>query len=559
MNSVFQKYGLTGILFAASFVFWGFFHPELLFYHEYYQMFLTTSDYFFERLAFVGGLADYLGEFVTQFFFYPVLGAAFVALLYAGFQIVTKQSFRIFGVDKNFYPLTFLPVVSVWFFMGSENLLLNFFMAVFLAVLIFVLTDRIKLSVIKPVIVIILYYLIGPAALITALMYALRVFKENKVLALLTVFVLPVEAWLFSRSAEFPTKSYFVGIDYIRFPFRSYWHLMMLLICPLLPYLLSLYKKEFSKKKCYIAALSVTAFAAVLIPQSTSPVAVQTIKMYSLIYNQKWDEAVEYYNKVRTANSYSVQCLNLALAQKGLLTENMFHYYQPGILALVSDFQTDMFTSLISGEVFFRLGAFNVAQRYAFECQENIANFRHSSKLFYRLAETAVMNDEFTVAKKYLLPLSKTMFYKDKAREYIELLYSGGSKNNIPEFAAGNLIKLEQDGAQEELNATVIFKNLLVKNPHNLLALQYYSAFSLLTMDYENLGNSLDFFAANKVKELPKHIQEALLYCYYEQNKTLKNVPKIISPGVVLAFEKKNIEDTFWKYIIFVSKQKEKK
>ena len=350
MNSVFQKYGLTGILFAASFVFWGFFHPELLFYHEYYQMFLTTSDYFFERLAFVGGLADYLGEFVTQFFFYPVLGAAFVALLYAGFQIVTEQSFRIFGVDKNFYPLTFLPVVSVWFFMGSENLLLNFFMAVFLAVLIFVLTDRIKLSVIKPVIVIILYYLIGPAALITALMYALRGFKENKILALLTVFVLPVEAWLFSRSAEFPTKSYFVGIDYIRFPFRSYWHLMMLLICPLLPYLLSLYKKEFSKKKCYIAALSVTAFAAVLIPQSTSPVAVQTIKMYSLVYNQKWDEAVEYYNKVRTANSYSVQCLNLALAQKGLLTENMFHYYQPGILALVSDFQTDMFTSLISGE-----------------------------------------------------------------------------------------------------------------------------------------------------------------------------------------------------------------
>ena len=87
------------------------------------------------------------------------------------------------------------------------------------------------------------------------------------------------------------------------------------------------------------------------------------------------------------------------------------------------------------------------------------------------------------------------------------------------------------------------------------MALQYYSAFSLLTMDYENLGNSLDFFAANKVKELPKHIQEALLYCYYEQNKTLKNVPKIISPGVVLAFEKKNIEDTFWKYIIFVSKQ----
>ncbi|MCR4559043.1 MAG: DUF6057 family protein [Bacteroidales bacterium] len=559
MKPLFLKYGITGVLFVATFVFWGFFHPELLFYHEYYQMFLTTSDYFFERLFFVGGLADYLGEFITQFFYYPLLGAALLAVLYACFQLLTYRSFKIFGVDDNFYPLTFLPVVSLWFFMGNENLLLNFFMAVFIAVLTFTLTEKIKLFVIKPIIVIILYYLIGPMALITALMYALRGFKENKVLAVLTVLSLPVEAWLFSRSAEFPTKSYFVGIDYIRFPFKSYGHLIMLLISPLLPYLLSLYKKEFSKKKCYIAALIVTVFASVMISMSTSKVAVQTIKMYSLIYNQKWDEAIEYYDKVRTANSYSVQCLNLALAQKGLLTEKMFHYYQPGILALISDFQTDMFTSLISGEVFFRLGAFNVAQRYAFECQENIANFRYSAKLFYRLAETAILNEEVTVAKKYLLPLTKTLFYRDKAREYIEFLYWGGSYRNIPEFAAKNLIKLEQDGAQEELNASVIFKNLLVKNPHNFLALQYYSAFALLTMNVESLGSVLNLFSVNKVKELPKHIQEALLYSYYEHNKNLKNLPKVISPGVVLAFEKKNIEDTFWKYIIFVSKQNNEK
>ncbi|MBQ3657480.1 MAG: hypothetical protein II956_11635 [Bacteroidales bacterium] len=558
MKPEFLKYGLLGLLFATSFVFWGFIHSELLFYMEHYQMFLTDFSYFVERVSVVGGLADYIGEFITQFFYYPVLGAAFIAVLYVCFLIVTQKSFKIFGVNENFYPLSFLPVIAVWAFMCNENLLLNFFTAVFISVLTFTLTDRIKPFVIKPVIVIILYYLLGPAAMITPLMYALREFKENKVLVVLTVLILPIEAWLFSRLADYPTESFFVGIDYLRFPFRSYLHLIMLMICPLLPYLLSLYNKEFSQKKSYITSLAVVVSASVIVLNSPSRVATETIKLYELTYNQKWDEIIEFYDKKQTANTYAIQCLNLALAHKGVLNEKMFCYYQPGILGLVSDFQTDMFTSLVSGEVFFRLGAYNLAQRYAFECQENIANFRSSSKLSLRLAETAIINGDYSVARKYIIRLLKTAFYKKQAKKYLDLLASGKKIETSPEFALAFSQKLEKDGAQEELNAGAVFSHLLEKNLHNVLAMQYYHAYSMLTMNYKALANSLELLNINGVPQIPRHIQEALIYYYYNQNKTLKNLPKSISQNVVMAFQRKNIEDSFWKYVVFVNKKTSK-
>lgn len=81
---------VVSVVFAiAVAVFWALPAVSLLSYHEQYQLFLFTADYFRERLAVPGGLADYIAEFITQWNYIFVVGAMLLALLFFVFQRLT--------------------------------------------------------------------------------------------------------------------------------------------------------------------------------------------------------------------------------------------------------------------------------------------------------------------------------------------------------------------------------------------------------------------------------------------------------------------------------------
>lgn len=555
MKQKYIKYALTFLLFAGSFVFWGFLHPELLFFHEFYQMFLFGADYFLERIGIMGGLSDYVAEFLTQFYYYPLLGAAVIAALNVVFQIVTYRTFKIFGVNEGLWQMSFLPVFFMWAFMCNENLLLNFYIAVLMAVSLFLLTDQIKIKAVKAALIAIFYWLIGPAVITTAFAEALRNYKTDRGYALWIVPMVVFEMFLCSQLVCYQTEFFYVGVDYIRYAFMSYGHLMMFAICPLLPFALGFWEKDVSVKTSNILTAAIAVAAILVLPKCPGKVVTETIRMYSHVHKCEWDEALDFYDKHFTKNPCAMQCHNLALAERGLLTEKMFHYPQPGIAALTVDFKSDMFSSLACAEVFYNIGAYNLAQRYFYECQSNVGNFRNSSKIFMRLAKVAIYNKDFKVARKYLLALSKTMFYKDEAVRYFNLIADEDNVTNMPEFAQGFSIKLDIDGAWEELHADIIFENLLKKNPSNYAALQYYQAYCMLTMDLDRLSQSLGLLAALGKKELPRHVQEALVMYYYNVHKSLDNLPKVISQDVVWAFKSKVLDNTFWMYTVNMNKQ----
>lgn len=68
-------------VFLCVMLFWLCVHPEWLNYHEQNQLFLFSWSYFVERLSLPGGLADWMGEFLVQFYYVPALGAAVLGLL----------------------------------------------------------------------------------------------------------------------------------------------------------------------------------------------------------------------------------------------------------------------------------------------------------------------------------------------------------------------------------------------------------------------------------------------------------------------------------------------
>ena len=101
-----NRLGLTILFGLAVFLFWRFRYPFALTYQEQFQLFLFDSDYFTERIAEPGGLARYIGEFLTQFYNSPVLGALILAVL---FMLMQRLTWRLMRCGAH-YPISFLPV-----------------------------------------------------------------------------------------------------------------------------------------------------------------------------------------------------------------------------------------------------------------------------------------------------------------------------------------------------------------------------------------------------------------------------------------------------------------
>ncbi len=85
---------ISTLFFVAMLLLWGFWLPEVTAYHEQTQMFLFTPDYFTEHLPLPGALADYASEFLVQFSFFVLWGAAVTALLLTLMQRVVWAVMR---------------------------------------------------------------------------------------------------------------------------------------------------------------------------------------------------------------------------------------------------------------------------------------------------------------------------------------------------------------------------------------------------------------------------------------------------------------------------------
>ena len=82
---------------------------------EYKMLLWPTADYLLERLAVPGGLAQYLGEFVVQFFFKSVYGALWYAVLFAAVQLLTWRLIKSEKRQALCYLLSFVPSAILWY------------------------------------------------------------------------------------------------------------------------------------------------------------------------------------------------------------------------------------------------------------------------------------------------------------------------------------------------------------------------------------------------------------------------------------------------------------
>ena len=169
------QWGLSVLVGIVMFLFWYVWYPHALSYQEQYQLFLWTGDYFLEKISLPGGFADWLGEFIVQFYYVEWIGALLLATLFVALQWLTAKL-----LPKTWCLLSLLPVAVMWWLMGDINVMLSLMVAMVMAIGIAGRVRRVvslgKLGLLGEIVLIpIIYWLIGPAVWIYVIIRVIQI------------------------------------------------------------------------------------------------------------------------------------------------------------------------------------------------------------------------------------------------------------------------------------------------------------------------------------------------------------------------------------------------
>ena len=541
---------LLSLLFGVAVViFWSVPYMSGLCFQEQYQMFLFDIGYFLERIVLPGGLADYISEFLVQFYYMPVLGGTIIALLLMSIQAISWGLMKQYGMKAVFpgYLLSFVPSIVLWCAMGDQNLLLSFVVSLSGALLMGWIHNRFHNRLVKVVFELVstalVYWFLGPVVfLYAALMIGDTLMKGKQNGHILSslgysacLLILTV-AWILltTQSLQYPLYRIFSGLNYYRYPGTvsplplgaMIWTVVVVFFGMVPDGHAWIKKLQQSKVMMALAYVLVIVASWFGIKASFDEMTYDLIDYDFLVRTEQWDKIIEKAEKKPATTPLGVSCVNLALSQKGQLADRLFEFYQNGGEGLFPTFTRDMISPVSTAEIFFRLGMVNDAERYMFEAQEAIPNYRKSARLTRRIIECEIINGNYKVAAKLLRRLQKTLFYSNWANQTMALLSNEKAINQHPIY--GKLRKYrekKQDFLFSDREMDQMLGLLFLNDNHNRMAYEYLMCYELLQRDMEKfmqyypLGRFVDY------DHIPRSFQEILIGNWMKTHSDPRTIP----------------------------------
>lgn len=526
------------------FLFLGYYYPHHLHYQEQLQLFLFDTDYALDILRMPGGLSDYLGRFMTQFFLYAWAGAALLSFLLA---VVLYLMLRITG-SGWLMPLSVLPVLLLVRWLCDDHALAGGIVALLMALLSAWGLTSISNKCIRQITVLfglpILYWATGPIAIVSVIFASIDELKRDRsltvwgYLCVMLSVALALPAFLSTWVAVEPHRMY-CGIHYLR-------------------------SEENGNQGLWLAALSVVAVAAIsalwrsgtelLTNRSWMPFALslvlsviggmtwvcpeinhkaETVMAYDFMTRMKqWNRIQQVSAAKAPHNAMCATSLNLAMAKSGRMSEHLFDYMQRGTQGLLPNFESDATSPLFAAEVFYHLGMINTAQRYTFEAQEAILDYQKSGRCYKRLAETNLILGNYAVSRKYLRCLQKTIFYRDWANETLELLSNEEAIERHPEYGELRKNKMDEDRFFSNNEYLQMLQGLFLSNKSNRLAFEYLLSACMLQRNLEMFDQCLEMNTELHYSTMPVLFQQAKILSWTRTHDFSESMPEGVSPEV---------------------------
>jgi len=494
-------------------------------FREQQQLFLFDKTYLVQSLFTVGGLATLSGRFFVQFFWNPTLAVIItLALLGLGawlFWVSVRKS----RADWHILPLCLIPFAFLAASLSENAMHYSVLSAwiISLAALFGYTRIRSGRLVWGILITITVYLTAGPSALLFALSAAiLDLWKKEWLSALLVPVALlcGLGAWLLGWTPTLSsalTPAFYFDLDASMN--AAHWIPWVLLPLAVLGScaVKSLKAKRLPLFACCAVLLVIALFPAFKVAKNAEDrQAGLTYEYEYYVANEDWDGLVKCCLS-KDWIPHTVQYLNLALAWKGQLVDNMFKYDQRGPDGLIK-MSDDRGVETSQAHIMFAMGNVAAAQDVAFNTLYSTEGF--CPAMLKINAQVELMRGTYAVADKYLSILEKAPHYRRWAKEQKRFLYNDEAVEADPLLGTGRRSWPQLDGFSMFGSPLEELMRVVDANPGNARAMGYALAYLLLAKDIQSVAGVVSrYFGQQGFESLPVPVQEAVLfYSEYTRN-----------------------------------------
>ncbi len=498
---------------------------------EQYMMFQTTSRYLIQHLCEPGGMVEYVTEFLSMGFYYPLCAAITIALILGLISLCFHRYLKAFGVNKGM----FAAIIPAFLFLLFPQETIAHFLTIVVAMLSAVAYSAVTNNKLRWGVGFVLltasYLLAAPANLILALLIAIyesvvyRRYATSIVsivwsvllplLAMNTIYTLPIrEVYLSKHLAHpeiaFPTALWVIGVA---FPI---WALAIYAIRNK-----TLISNEKWQQRAEYITLSVALLACIIfkIDYMKQPYLYDYYARESA-WEKIWEHAKRYGVRDFDALIYT----NLASSHTGDMTANFTRTPQMGLYGLYPRDSKYYIQNVLSSEVAWQIGHVNTAQRTAFI---GTLGSRRSiqPRMMKRLVETYIVTGEMAVAEKFIKILECCPRYRAWASAQRPLLDEKVAAATDWVVQKRHLMPQTDNHYDMQNSFPSAVRAIVMDRPDNKAALDYLLAFVL---GYKDIENFMGYIEPYKGQELPKLYQEAIcVYCTTQPDQQMLEEYKI--------------------------------
>jgi hypothetical protein len=510
------------ILFTISFIFSYVINNEIFSFQENRVLFVFSNDYFHKFAFRPGGLLEYAGNFITQGYYYEVIGSlilsSFIILQFIIFQVLNKR----LSVDgSSMLIFVLIPVLMLLIIQNSFTHFSHYSLGYLTAVsyfLFFVLCNKKRHGFVFLVLIPLVFYVIGFFTFVcTGMFITYLIINEKGLLryflpVLLVLYVLII-ILVFKEVVFFQPYRALLFYPFIN-PGRTELPALLLILIGytvLSPWFL---KSMFFKKLClrysglnnFAIFLSIPLVAALLLNRQNNSSLARLTYLEKSVYALDWDRIIRQQEACSSKSLTEQYLYFLALANKNTLCERLFFAnYSFGAESLTLPHKDEYLN--LSVYFYYTIGLISEAHHLAYE---SMVKFGYQPGTIKMLVKTDLINGNYRVAERYINILKKTIHYRNWATNYEKLLYNPALISSDPDLGE----KIRMLPPKDFFIRPDDFQNIelfLMSNPQNKRAFEYKIARLLLQKDITPIVYEIKNMKTMGYSSIPRYIEEAIL------------------------------------------------
>lgn len=542
---------IAGLSFA--FVVWvllNAFEHEFLFRVQELSLWLPTKVYFDERMLVPGGMMSYIACFLTQFFYYPMLGSLiYVALL----LLVQWLTMKVFRISSRHALISLIPSVLIlccsmevgyWIFQiktqGYFYSMLVGFLFVLSAMLLYRTFKGWTRFVVVAGVAVVGYPLFGfyaSLALAGIALWTLRNGEEGRGLVVSACVALIVATPILYYDVYEQTRfvdMFTVGMPAFEFSKRDVFtwipYVLLYLYPLVIPFVPLEKDEETVSKTSFLMEFGGTMAVIVvlgLIFWYRDPNFRAEIKMNHAMERLEWRKALDIAKaQKQTPTRLIVLNKNLALLKLGKAGDEMFHYLDGGE---APDSPLQIRLMQVGGKMlYYHYARMNFCYRW---CLEDAVEYGWKIDYLKYMVRTSLISGEPALAQKYINTLKKTLFYRGWAEKYEKMVENPSLIAKDREMASILPLYQYEDQLDGDNSLVEIYLLNYFAHTYSDVSTPMFDEASLmcaLTLkDIPTFWNCFFRYAnSHKADRMPTHYQEAaMLYGNLEKNVDISKMP----------------------------------